>query len=156
TEEGYKTLSDWLNAPHSASLTQFELLLREFKPEVSLNANLSDDAEASRVYEVWFGTNRRPIDPNDESKGYSGERDQCVHYGVCDVTIPESHKIGSIGSPWWKRLLTLRDDRLKVICRWPLPGSSFWCGFDRALSKVEPAERMVLVFVHGYNVQFDV
>jgi hypothetical protein len=31
--------------------------------------------------------------------GFSVMSDNVVHYGSCCVFIPESHKIGSIGSP---------------------------------------------------------
>ena len=74
------------------------------------------------------GTNRRPIDTGDPSKGYSGARDNTgvVHYGACRVFIPKSHKIGSIGSPWWKRLLTLTDDRLKLLGVSELERSAYW------------------------------
>src|SRR5437868_5335665 len=40
---------------------------------------------------------------------------QTIHYGMCDVLIPKSHKIGELGSSWIKRLLTGVDDRLKVM-----------------------------------------
>jgi hypothetical protein len=50
-------------------------------------------------YSIWYGTNRRPIDSTDHTKGYSAEREEpgTVHYGSCKVFIPRSHKIGSIG-----------------------------------------------------------
>jgi hypothetical protein len=65
-------------------------------------------------YVVWYGTNRRRCDASDLRKAYSAERDSKVHYGSCRVYIPEAHKIGSLGSPWWKRLITRTDDRLKL------------------------------------------
>src|SRR5262249_20841129 len=34
-------------------------------------------------YVVWYGTNRRQLDASDPTKGYSGERDNKVHYGSC-------------------------------------------------------------------------
>ena len=48
-------------------------------------------------------------------KIHSAAQDNVVHYESCRVFIPQSHKIGSIGPPWWKRLLTMTDDRLKLL-----------------------------------------
>src|SRR6516225_11417489 len=65
----------------------------------------------SEDYDVWFGTNRQPLSSRN---GFSAERDSVVHLGRCCVSIPSSHKIGSLGSPWWKRILG-GDDRLRVV-----------------------------------------
>ena len=38
-----------------------------------------------------------------------------ITYGVCNVFIPESHKPGTTGTPWWRRWIRLEsDDSLKV------------------------------------------
>ena len=81
----------------------------------------------SDVYHVWFGTNRQPVidaktfDTHRQPLtwdgaliGFSSSRHNQTHYGTCEVAIPKSHKIGSIGSPLWKRIATLTDDRLKL------------------------------------------
>jgi esterase/lipase superfamily enzyme len=71
------------------------------------------------------------------------------------VFIPKSHKIGSIGSPWWKRLLTLTDDRLKLLGISELERSAYWEAISAQIAAVEAAERDALIFVHGYNVSFE-
>jgi esterase/lipase superfamily enzyme len=109
-----------------------------------------DNAE----YEVWYGTNRRPNDPNDSAKGYSNERDNIVHHGLCQVFIPESHKIGSTGSPWWKRLLNMTDDRLKLLTINELKEDIYWSRIATRLASTDARERHALIFVHGYNVSF--
>jgi esterase/lipase superfamily enzyme len=116
----------------------------------------SNQAEATR-YPLWFGTNRKPIDPSNISKGFSGERDQQLHFGTCQVTVPESHKIGSIGSPWWQRLLTQTDDSLKLVqdSIWEWQSQAFWSDIQKALQEHDPSERMGLVFIHGFNVSFE-
>ena len=111
---------------------------------------LTDAAE----YEVWYGTNRRPVDPMDAGKGYSAQRDAAVHHGSCRVFIPESHKIGSTGSPWWKRLFT-GDDRLRLREVKALGREDYWQAVAKRLGAVDLAERHALVFVHGYNVSFE-
>jgi esterase/lipase superfamily enzyme len=113
-------------------------------------------AKATR-YPLWFGTNRKPIDPSNISKGFSGERDQQLRFGTCQVTVPKSHKIGSIGSPWWQRLLTQTDDSLKLVqdsmMEWQ--SQAFWTNIQQALQDHDPSERMGLVFIHGFNVSFE-
>jgi esterase/lipase superfamily enzyme/uncharacterized protein YjbJ (UPF0337 family) len=106
------------------------------------------------VYRVWYGTNRRPVDPSDESKGYSAKRDQAVHYGACDVLVPKSHKIGSVGSSWLRRLLTLTDDRLSVRAIRGLKADQFWKDLRAQLFESEQSERTGVVFIHGFNVSF--
>jgi hypothetical protein len=83
---------------------------------VTIGAKVGDTGEqdSARLYTVWYGTNRRPVDPNDPSRGFSGRRSYEVSYGACAVAIPRSHKFGSVGSPWWKRWLVLTDDRLHL------------------------------------------
>jgi len=109
------------------------------------------------LYPLWFGTNRAPVDANDPAQGFSGERDAELHYGTCRVAVPRSHRIGSIGSAWWKRLLTREDDRLRLD--WQalrvLAADAFWADLSRALAERDAGQRMGLVVIHGYNVSFE-
>jgi esterase/lipase superfamily enzyme len=112
--------------------------------------------DSPKLFPVWFGTNRRPVDPADPSKGFSGERDDgTVHYGVCKVAVPKSHKFGEVGSAWWRRLLTLTDDRLAVKERSVLQAAAFWQSAREALLEWDTQERMALIFIHGFRVSFD-
>jgi esterase/lipase superfamily enzyme len=125
----------------------------------TLYSDISDKLEKSLhldkcEYTVWYGTNRRPRDPLDASKGYSGNRDGRIHYGNCRVYIPKAHKIGSVGSPWWKRLATWTDDRIKLREIREFDGKDFWQQLEGQLAVVPAAERQAVIFVHGYNVSF--
>jgi hypothetical protein len=115
----------------------------------------SADEPEKADYLVWYGTNRRPKDPGDIKKGYSAARDVVVRYGSCRVFIPKSHKNGSIGSPWWKRLLTWTDDRLRLIDIGALPSDAYWAAVAARLAAVTDQERNALIFVHGYNLSFE-
>lgn len=107
------------------------------------------------VFTVWYGTNRQPVDAADHSKGYSGSRASTVSYGTCQVAVPRSHKFGSVGSPWWKRWLTLDDDRLRLTEIAALVEAKFWDSVRTSISSHEPADRVALVFLHGFNVSFE-
>ena len=91
------------------------------------------------------------------AKGYSNDREKInvVNYGKCDVYIPKHHKIGSLGSPWWKQLLTGKDEPLSILDRITLPESDYWKNIKAAIDKLEKGERTALVFIHGFNVSFD-
>jgi len=108
-----------------------------------------------RIYRVWFGTNRKP-GVDDRRLTFTGERESAtVHYGTCTVSIPRSHKFGSIGSSFFKRLLTLRDDRLTIREIKRTDENGFWSGIQKELALWAPDERHALVYIHGYNVSFE-
>lgn len=126
--------------------------------KVKRSLNLKDTKETTAtIYPLWFGTNRKPVDIENISKGFSGKRDDKLHYGICQVAVPKSHKIGSIGSPLWKRLITFTDDRLKLHFQSLkiLEKEPFWENINEELKDHEINERSALVFVHGYNVNFE-
>jgi esterase/lipase superfamily enzyme len=70
------------------------------------------------------------------------------------VFIPKSHKIGSVGSPWWKRLITLTDDRLKLLQIRGTSAEEHWQEMSQRLAALAEDDREAVVFVHGYNVTF--
>ena len=124
--------------------------------EVSKQRITRSDTKAT-LYPLWFGTNRKPFDIQDISKGFSKQRDEKLHYGICQVAVPKSHKIGSTGSLWWQRLLTLTDDSLKLQSESLkiLDEIIFWDSVQQALQQHEPDEHSALVFIHGFNVSFE-
>ncbi|MFT5468867.1 MAG: esterase/lipase superfamily enzyme [Verrucomicrobiales bacterium] len=115
-----------------------------------------------RLVRVWFGTNReiaaRSTNGQVGFEGNGSTSGEALHYGVCQVFIPESHKPGSVGTPWWRRWIQLgtADDSLDVRQTRELPGEVFWEGMAGKLRTWwEPGERNVFVLIHGYNVSFE-
>lgn len=106
-------------------------------------------------YRVWFATNRRLAYPNDPTRGYSSARDRIVRHGYCDVYVPESHRIGSVGSSALRRLLSGTDDRLRLRAIAKMEADAYWAAVARQLAEAEPGERHAVVFIHGYNVSFE-
>jgi esterase/lipase superfamily enzyme len=109
------------------------------------------------LYPVWYGTNRKLVAPGDVSQGFGGERDSQIHYGCCQVAVPKSHKIGSTGSKWWKRLLQGSDDRLTLdrSSLQLLDEINFFGSIKSALQDRPLDEKSALVFIHGFNVSFE-
>ncbi len=111
--------------------------------------------DSPRKYEVWFGTNRQPLDPVHPERGFGPERDERIYYGRCEVVVPKFHKIGEIGNPWWKKWPVWKDDRLRIANRYPISEDLFWVALSQSLGAQPCEERTILCFVHGYNVTFD-
>jgi esterase/lipase superfamily enzyme len=135
--------------------TDLDLLDQHFVPAGSRMPSASAGVEraggGSNFYDVWFGTNRKPLS---SSSGFSAERDSVTHFGRCRVNIPRSHKIGSLGSAWWKRMLR-GDDRLRVGSMKKLDESAYWSGVAARLAHAAAAERDAVIFLHGYNTSFE-
>jgi esterase/lipase superfamily enzyme len=137
----------WIEAEVGA----LEDALRYARPAIKAEISENDRAE----YTVWYCTNRQPNDPADAAQGFSSRRDKTKHYGTCRVFVPKSHKIGSTGSPWWKRFLTMTDDRLRLLEIKDFEKSSYWQSIAAQLATASLSDRIAVVFIHGYRVSFE-
>jgi esterase/lipase superfamily enzyme len=114
----------------------------------------TDDRSTGGSIAVWFGTNRKPEIVTGRVS-FTSARDQRVHYGTCKVAVPASHRIGSIGSPWWKRLFKRVDDRLKIVSVEEMNQEAYWDRLAGAIRKARVGSRDAVVFLHGFNVAFE-
>ena len=143
------------------SILQLDVLKRKTTrgAETTKGVTRGSQDNLADVYPLWFGTDRQPVEPQNIAKGFSGKLDNQLHYGICKVAVPKSHKIGSIGSSWWQRLkkLQLASDRLKLQSEslQLLEEARFWANINQALQEREANERSALVFIHGFNVSFE-
>ena len=90
-----------------------------------------------------------------ENVEYGSQVSDTVEMGVCEVTIPESHRTGELESPSLLLRMEVTPDPskhivLKSVHR--LDPDSF---FEDMHQELEKNGNNVLVFVHGYNVSFD-
>lgn len=113
-----------------------------------------DPAIGTRLFPVWYATNRKPNDADDLGNGFSSERDVCVHYGRCRVSIPKTHQFGSVGSSFFARLIRWTDDRLELVDTASLDPAMFWQELSRSLVASAPHEKQGLLYLHGYNNSF--
>jgi esterase/lipase superfamily enzyme len=112
-------------------------------------------ATGGDLYTVWYGTNRKL-----SSFGFFGvTQDSRLNFGTCMVTIPETHKFGSIGSSAIKRFLMRLfhhvDDQLHLYSTTALDSVSFVSSIQRALLHHNPKERCIFIYIHGFNVTFE-
>ena len=64
-----------------------------------------------------FGCVPGPAEPARPAAGFSSVDDQTLHYGTCLVEVPKSHKIGSTGSSWWRRLLARSSNAIEEVAQ---------------------------------------
>jgi esterase/lipase superfamily enzyme len=105
------------------------------------------------IIRVFYATDR-----SSESGGtaYSKRRDrnETIHFGTCDVTIPETHKIGKLESPCWWRFEFRWNPRKHVVLQQILevPEQRFFNLLQTAISSAP--EHNAFVFIHGSDVSF--
>ena len=120
-------------------------------PERGPAAPAADDGV---VFPVWFGTNRKP----DGRGGFGTERHDRTTRGRAEVYIPESHRFGETGTPFWKKLLRrdLRDDRLRVQTVREQDAAACFAEIQQTMADARASgERPhALFFLHGFNVTF--
>ncbi|SCY58918.1 alpha/beta hydrolase [Rhizobium sp. NFACC06-2] len=104
------------------------------------------------TYLVTFATNRNLIRER-EWVTFGEQRDSRLHYGACQVLVPSSHKVGSLGSPLWKRLLK-GDDRLQIRRIYYLTSDLYWQFVHKNFSELFNSTPPTVV-IHGYNVGFE-
>ena len=142
-----------LDEQATATVRRIDLGLEDI---LTAERTLAPPAAAGEVYPVWFGTNRKPDPAGD---GFGTQRHDRVTLGRVEVHIPEAHRFGETGSPFWKRLLRfdLRDDRLRVQRIERQPREAFHAEIQAAMQAARDAGEAphALFFLHGFNVGFD-
>lgn len=113
----------------------------------------ADERTKKNKYDVFFGTDRQPVIERGALVDFDGSRAGQLSYGICEVIVPEGHRIGSLGSPLWKRLLNRKDDRLKIESLIALNRELFFQHYHQSLESMK-VPGVPTLFVHGYNTSF--
>lgn len=111
-------------------------------------------------YRVWFGTDRRLKVDGDFARGFTDEFSDTFRCGSCVVFIPKSHEFGSIGSTpivriWKKVTGQPTDAKLKLLAIEAGTSESFVGDLRASLSQLPEGQRDLVLFIHGYNVDFE-
>lgn len=106
----------------------------------------------SRLFPVWFGTNRRATA---DGSGFTGEHDARTTVGQVSVRVPEAHRFGETGSSFWQKLrrLDFRDDRLRLHKVTVQCTDDFYASLQAAMQPDGASH--ALFFLHGFNVSFE-
>jgi esterase/lipase superfamily enzyme len=106
------------------------------------------------MFTVWYGTNRKA----GIAFEYGGEFSDELRVGKCTVSIPKGHKFGSIKSSsmrrFFQRVLKGGDDALELVHSEEASASNFYASVKAKLERLDADERIVLIYIHGFNVDF--
>ncbi|NOZ91243.1 MAG: alpha/beta hydrolase [Epsilonproteobacteria bacterium] len=116
----------------------------------------SDNKKYDNLYKLYYGTNRKPKDINDISKGYSNKRAEKLYTGTCNIFIPASHKVGEVDGSLWEKIIHLDASYGKLKVK-DIKGfksvDEFWQNLRDKFKKLDKKE--ALIFIHGYNNSFN-
>jgi esterase/lipase superfamily enzyme len=105
---------------------------------------------------ILFATDRQiELGTSDAVSFGSARSRDGLHYGECEVAIPDDHRLGTLETPSWLRLEFTIDPRKHVAL---IKTTAFdELGFLARLSSSQESSgcRDLLVFIHGYNVSFE-
>lgn len=132
-------------------------------PEISLDKNkdLQDHDQIfykqkkHTIVDVLYGTDRgvNPKAPFEER--YMGRRDK-LKFGVAQVSVPMSHKVGMVEQPWSFWGYKIFDEKLgkhvMITKLEAIKEQRFRELLEIKLGKVKQED--LLIFIHGYNVTF--
>lgn len=138
------------DAPRLPSSTNDKLAL-----EVESSSG-SSQPDGSRIYPVWFGTNRSMLA---DYSGFSNERSQRVTWGKVHVRIPKAHRFGEIGTGWFRKLMrrNFACDTLSVSDVQVLSRGEALSGIRNSIALARKTDELAhaMVFIHGFNVSFE-
>lgn len=109
------------------------------------------------VYPLWYATNRRPNNSNNEALGYSGNSDERnVHYGKIFVEIPDDY-LKELRSEGWLKLSFFKSPETKIKVRAPIPlaRKDFFADIRSELKPQSVDERAALIYLHGFQTTFE-
>lgn len=157
SEEEDTPFSSWVSnnrVMHHSGYSDRNLLADDtaFAPMELVNAEQISVHE----YRVWYGTDREP-DRRGPEYGFQNKRDtlERLHVGACTVHIPESHIPGSLGHQWLSRWPLVSGGALRLHEITPLPDIGFFVeSLSDALGPIPCDQRIVVIYVHGYNSTF--
>jgi esterase/lipase superfamily enzyme len=111
-------------------------------------------AESPIEYDVFFGTNRKPVDPSHPTEGFLNERGSALSVGRCRISVPKTHKFGSNGSKWLSLFTRTGGDTLRVLEIEAIDALAFDLRVNAALSDFD-CKPQNLLYIHGFNVSFE-
>ena len=105
------------------------------------------------VMRVFYGADRNSTGRKTPGEFYGADRGSLV-YGSCDVTIPNSHKLGELETSSLIRL-ELNEDPAKHVILASIKEQSAGDFYNDVRTRFDKnGKKSAFIFVHGYNVSF--
>lgn len=126
---------------------------------ISATRRTSGDLSTPGVsFKVWYGTNRRPTQPNGGSPSFSKVNDDQLRTGTLTVHVPRYHTFGTIDSSSFFDSISLSTDSsssMKLQRVNSLSQQDFISELRQFIAAKPEKDRYVLVYVHGFNNSFE-
>ncbi len=109
----------------------------------------------SYIVPVFYATDRKFDNRTNMASIYSSERDNDIHFGIAEVSIPKSHQVGQIETPSIWKLFKRRDPAQYIILtdvKW-FDETTFLHSIAAKIGASTAKD--AFVFIHGYNVTFE-
>ncbi len=117
----------------------------------ALHENLSSNYAVVKVY---YGTNRKSTGNDSKGRLTYGSRQSELTLGLCEVSIPRDHRLGEIERPSILRL-EFRENPEKHVVLLKVQQFEEEVFLNQIRDNSVGENREALVFVHGYNVEFE-
>lgn len=105
---------------------------------------------------VLYGTDRVRASADEARPRYEDERADALSFGVATVSIPDEHTKGRLERPRWYRLeFRENPDKHVVIVTLDELNEDQFVAEARKAGKRDASAHEALIFVHGFNVDFE-
>ncbi|MEM8857579.1 MAG: alpha/beta hydrolase [Chloroflexota bacterium] len=143
---------------------EIEAEVEELSADVEVEASTAEVASVEMVEEaeeeenfyrvpVFFATNRKRDKRYKAHRSFTGNRDNELHYGLAEVSMPKTHVPGTLETPSrWRREKADPERHILVLSVEMLDDGTFVTKVNDSLADAE--ENEALIYIHGYNVSF--
>ncbi len=113
-----------------------------------LNRRIREPMSDTRQIQVYLATNRKTARKAEacSNRYFTVEFDDVVNFGICPVSVPRRHNIGALDDT--EDRSANRNTYFRMGSYEPIPGQKFFQKVGGLPGKE------VMLFVHGFNVQF--
>lgn len=153
---GYATKTTVITVPTDDAALPVQVTAQLEPAELPVQPQVGKGPPNYKVYQIFYGTDRKPTGNNDPESYYGNDRIESgqVELGTCDVSIPLRHAQGALESPALIRMeFTFDPDKhVQLYKPQPLASDKF---YQRLQARVAASKnKEIFVFIHGYNTRF--
>ncbi|WJS96799.1 alpha/beta hydrolase [Flavobacterium johnsoniae] len=135
--------------------TELGSLFHNFGNDFGITTHIKNIISTEYIsYPVLYGTNRK-YEIKNKKIAYKNKRDASLHTGICEISIPLSHRVGELERPDWFTSLFFNDSPEKyftILTNELLDKDAFTEILAEKIGKSDQND--ILLFIHGYNVDF--
>lgn len=146
--------------PEDRSMTQIEQITR-YIAHAKKNKTRGESTPVGKSYEkiVYYATDRNLTGDSQPTNYFGRGRSESsdLSYGICKVSIPESHQTGQIENPFLGlRVFESTDHHFVLLEINPLEKSELYARLGSLVNQAssDPTTNDILIFIHGFNQSF--